>query len=295
MGRGTFRLQLGPVERLQEAIVADIEDDVLLGYDVLGNAESPADIILSRGIISVEGQEIPCKQKRLRQMRKVTVAEEASVPEDCEAVIEVYVKEEGAEITRAECIGRVASVFSENDIEYDTKDLSIKIINIRQEHEGRVSDKVEAFKNAINENDAASLKQIYRLALSTHSNVERNDGEVINKKCVCKKRTSPWVSRLVRAKKKSIKSGDYRTPLMPRKTNEHRNCSCHDVKMNIQRNHSGLVSQLVLNINQKCDRDKGCSGQGQTTNVRQWKPLQAHGIRRSTPRKMSFGAFTRGI
>ncbi|KAH3877831.1 hypothetical protein DPMN_001709 [Dreissena polymorpha] len=291
MGRGAFRMQLGPVKRLQEAIVADIEDDVLLGYDVLGNAESPADIILSQGIISLEGQEIPCIQKMLRQMRKVTVADEASVPGDCEAVIEVHVKEEGKEIKRAECIGRVASVFAENDSEYDTKDLSIRRIDLRQEHEGRVSDKVVAFKVVINKNDAASLKQISRLALSTHSNVQRNDEEFIKKKCVCKKRTSPWVSRLVRAKKKSIKSGDYRTPPLPFKTNEHRNCSCHDIKMNIQRNHSGLVSQLVLNINQKCDCDQGCSGQGQTTNVRQWDPLHAHGIRRSTPRRMSAGQF----
>ena len=46
MGQGAFRLQTGPGKRLQEAIVADIEDDVLLGYDVLGNAESSADIII---------------------------------------------------------------------------------------------------------------------------------------------------------------------------------------------------------------------------------------------------------
>ncbi|KAH3831309.1 hypothetical protein DPMN_104572 [Dreissena polymorpha] len=61
--------------------------------------------------------------------------------------------------------------------------------------------------------------------------------------------------------------------------------------MNIQRNHSGLVSQLVLNINQKCDCDQGCSGQGQTTNVRPWEPLHAHGIRRSTSHRMSYGRF----
>jgi len=97
VGRGAFRMQLGPVERLQEAIVADIEDDVLLGFDVLGNAESPADIILSRSIISLEGKEIPCIQKRLRQMRKVTVADDVLVPGNSEAVIEVYVEREEAD------------------------------------------------------------------------------------------------------------------------------------------------------------------------------------------------------
>ncbi|KAH3734667.1 hypothetical protein DPMN_041107 [Dreissena polymorpha] len=89
-------MQLGPVKRLQEAIVADIEDDVLLGCDVLGNAESPADIILSRSIISLDGKEIPCKQKRLRQMRKVTVDDDVLVPGNSEAVIEVYVEREEA-------------------------------------------------------------------------------------------------------------------------------------------------------------------------------------------------------
>ncbi|KAH3801602.1 hypothetical protein DPMN_155258 [Dreissena polymorpha] len=94
MGRGAFRMQLGPVKRLQEAIVADIEEDVLLGYDVLGNAQSPADFILSRSIISLDGKDIPCIQKRLRQMRKVTVADDVLVPGNSEAVIEVYVERE---------------------------------------------------------------------------------------------------------------------------------------------------------------------------------------------------------
>ncbi|KAH3813067.1 hypothetical protein DPMN_141516 [Dreissena polymorpha] len=74
-------MQIGLVKRFQEAIVADIEDDVLLGYDVLGIADSPADIILSRGTISLDSQEISCLQRRLRQIRQVTVADNVLVPE----------------------------------------------------------------------------------------------------------------------------------------------------------------------------------------------------------------------
>ncbi|KAH3885429.1 hypothetical protein DPMN_009422 [Dreissena polymorpha] len=52
MGKGMFKLRLGKMEKLQEIIVAEIEDDALLGYDVLVNKSGkPADILLSREII----------------------------------------------------------------------------------------------------------------------------------------------------------------------------------------------------------------------------------------------------
>jgi hypothetical protein len=45
MGKGMFKLRLGKMEKLQEIIVAEIEDDALLGYDVLVNKSGkPADI-----------------------------------------------------------------------------------------------------------------------------------------------------------------------------------------------------------------------------------------------------------
>ncbi|KAH3798757.1 hypothetical protein DPMN_152360 [Dreissena polymorpha] len=57
-----------------------------------------------------------------------------------------------------------------------------------------------------------------------------------------------------------------------------------------------MVSMLLLDINFECDCDAGRSERGQTTDLRQCEPLHARGhstsgIRRSTPRRMSFGPF----
>ncbi|KAH3851827.1 hypothetical protein DPMN_094314 [Dreissena polymorpha] len=286
MGRGAFRMQLGPVERLQEAIVADIEDDVLLGYDVLENAESPADIILSSGIISLEGQEIPCIQERLRQMQKVTVAEEASAQGNYGAVLEVYVERE-----EAESIDRVASVVSDKEREDDTTALSIRRIDIRHQHEGHASGKVEEFKHTINTNDSALVKQLCHRARLTYSDVARNAKEVIKKKCVCQKRTSPWVSRLVRVKKKFITSRDGRTLSLPYSINKPSDCFCHDYNGNETRISSEMVSPLMSDINFECACDPGCSERGQTSDLRHCVQLHALDIRRSTPHRMLYGPF----
>ncbi|KAH3721057.1 hypothetical protein DPMN_063972 [Dreissena polymorpha] len=348
MGRGAFRMQLGPVKRLQEAIVADIEDDVLLGYDVLGNAESPADIILSRSIISLDGKDIPCIQKRLRQMRKVTVADDVLVPGNSEAVIEVYVEREeaddggkpdfiieatdmfqeryglvlaatlvninsaptckvglmnpfpeeailkqDAEIARAERIDSVVSVVVDKESEDDAKELSIRRIDVTQS-QGHESGKLEVIQHTIDKKDAAPAKQLYRRSLLIYSNVAVNAEEVTKKNYVGHKRTSPWVSRLVRVKKKFITSRDGRSLSLPNYTNESSDCSCHDYNVNETRISSKMVSLLMLDINFECDCDPGRSERGQTTDPRQCEPLHARGhstsgIRRSSPRRMSFG------
>ncbi|KAH3849356.1 hypothetical protein DPMN_091755 [Dreissena polymorpha] len=344
-------MQLGPVKRLQEAIVADIEDDVLLGYDVLGNAESPADIILSRSIISLDGKEIPCIQKRLRQMRKVTVADDMLVPENSEAVIEVYVEREEAddggkpdyiieatdmfqeryglvlaailvninsaptckvrlmnpfpeeailkqdvEIARAERIDNVVvSVLVDKESEDDAKELSIRRIDVTQS-KGHESGKLEVIQHTIDKKDAAPAKQLYRRALLIFSNVAVNAEEVTKKNFVGHKRISPWVSRLVRVKKKFITSRDGRTLSLAYYTNEPSDCFCHDYHVNETRISSEMESPLMLDINFECDCDPGRSERGQTTDPRQCEPLHARGhstsgIRRSTPRRMSFGPF----
>ena len=56
LGKGIFTLQLGPVSMQTEAIVAEIDDDCLLGVDVLQNGEGgPADLLMSKGVLKVEG------------------------------------------------------------------------------------------------------------------------------------------------------------------------------------------------------------------------------------------------
>ncbi len=92
-------MMLGPVEIVIEAIVADIEDDALLGYDVLsGGSKGPADILLSRNVVVLDGQEVPCIQKgRPLTTRKVVVADDVKVPGNSEALIDVYVERFGGD------------------------------------------------------------------------------------------------------------------------------------------------------------------------------------------------------
>ena len=94
-GKAVFQLKLGTYQMDIEARVADIEDDALLGYDVLkGRNEKGADILLSKNKIVMDGVAIPCFQVGEKQQyaRKVTVAEELIVPGQTEAIINVFVE-----------------------------------------------------------------------------------------------------------------------------------------------------------------------------------------------------------
>ena len=93
-GKARFSLQLGAVKLEVEAIVADIEDDGLLGVDVLQNGkEGPTDILLSKGVLMIENQEVPIIQVGLKQcIRRVTAADHSIIPAQSEAVIDVYVE-----------------------------------------------------------------------------------------------------------------------------------------------------------------------------------------------------------
>ena len=54
-GKGNFKLKLDPVSKHTEMIVADIDDDGMLGVDfVLQNEEDgPADLLMSKGVLKV--------------------------------------------------------------------------------------------------------------------------------------------------------------------------------------------------------------------------------------------------
>ncbi len=93
-GKATFKLTLGPIEIVSEAIVAEIEDEALLGYDVLsGGSKGPADILLSRNVIVLNGHEVPCLRKgRPLRTRKVIVADDVKIPGNSEALIDVYIE-----------------------------------------------------------------------------------------------------------------------------------------------------------------------------------------------------------
>lgn len=49
-GKGLFEIKLGELNLKREVIVADIEDDALLGYDILNSA----DLLLSKNLVILE-------------------------------------------------------------------------------------------------------------------------------------------------------------------------------------------------------------------------------------------------
>ena len=94
-GKGTFNLKLGSVELEIEAIVAEIDDDGLLGVDILQNSESygPADLLMSKGVIVLNKKEIPIIQVGMsNRVRKVTAADHFVIPAQSECVIDVYLE-----------------------------------------------------------------------------------------------------------------------------------------------------------------------------------------------------------
>lgn len=96
VGKGSFEISLGPHKLIKEVIVADIEDESLLGYDILmGSGQGPANIILSQNKIVLDGKEIPVFQVgRGKCSRRVTVADDVKIPGLTEALVDVYIERE---------------------------------------------------------------------------------------------------------------------------------------------------------------------------------------------------------
>ena len=94
LGKGLFQLHLGPVKLEVEAIVADIDDDGLLGVDILQNGDKgPSDLMMSKGVLIIDKQEVPIIQVGVKsRVRKVTAADHFVIPAQCESVIDVYVE-----------------------------------------------------------------------------------------------------------------------------------------------------------------------------------------------------------
>ena len=62
-GKGTFVITLGPVKMEIEAIVAEIDDDGLLGVAILQNSKNgPADLRMSKGVLVIEKKQVPIIQ-----------------------------------------------------------------------------------------------------------------------------------------------------------------------------------------------------------------------------------------
>ena len=94
LGKGNFSLKLGNIEVQVEAVVAEIDDDGLLGIDVLQNdKDGPADILLSKGVLMVQDKAVPMIQIGLEnRVRKVVSADHYVIPPMAESVIDVFVE-----------------------------------------------------------------------------------------------------------------------------------------------------------------------------------------------------------
>ena len=92
-GAANVRLELGPFKLTQTIVVADIEDDALLGDDVMiEHPDGPADLILSQRTIVLGGYEIPC-QIVGKIARRAVAADHYIIPGHSEVSVDVYVEE----------------------------------------------------------------------------------------------------------------------------------------------------------------------------------------------------------
>ncbi|KAL3882972.1 hypothetical protein ACJMK2_029273 [Sinanodonta woodiana] len=92
--KAKFHLELGPLLLDMEVIVAKIEDEGLLGIDILQNEnDGPADILLSKGVIKLHGISVPCIQIGLNDdtVRNVKATDDCIIPGNSEAIIDVFV------------------------------------------------------------------------------------------------------------------------------------------------------------------------------------------------------------
>ena len=92
-GRCKVNMILDQVNLYSEVVIAEINDEVLLGMDILkGKDGKLADIILSQSKIILNGQEISCRHFPQTCNRKVKAAEDYQIQGHTEQVIDAFVE-----------------------------------------------------------------------------------------------------------------------------------------------------------------------------------------------------------
>ena len=93
-GKAEFKIQLGHVTLVREAYVGDVDDEILLGLDIIrDDPEGPMDVLNSQGVLLFKGEEIPmlmvgCPKRALR----VSVLEDQVIPGLEERVIDAFIE-----------------------------------------------------------------------------------------------------------------------------------------------------------------------------------------------------------
>ena len=91
-GKCTVDIQLDKSHFQKEIIVADIQDDALLGVDILRNRDgSLADILMSRHEIVIDGIGIKCFHSGTVKVRKVRSSEDFEILPHTEQIVDVFV------------------------------------------------------------------------------------------------------------------------------------------------------------------------------------------------------------
>ena len=93
LGKAIFDIRLGDLNFSSELIVANIEDEALLGLDILMKAEwGPVDLKLSDGVMLFGDTCIPCTQiGRPEPIRKVVVSDNFEIPPRSEVLVDVFI------------------------------------------------------------------------------------------------------------------------------------------------------------------------------------------------------------
>ena len=110
LGNGEFTIQLGTLSMQVDAVVAEIDDDALLGIDVLHNSSyGPVDFIMSKGVLVIAEQGIPIIQIcHNTPVRSVNAADDSEIPEEGEDVTYVFKeRQEGEEDEEEGSYGRI--------------------------------------------------------------------------------------------------------------------------------------------------------------------------------------------
>ena len=93
-GKATFNIQIGDLKLQRALVVAEMEDDILLGlYTLMEGEKGPADIKLSEGVVLLNGFIIPIVQiGHSDSVRKVVSAENVIIPPQSEIIVDVLVE-----------------------------------------------------------------------------------------------------------------------------------------------------------------------------------------------------------
>lgn len=98
LGRGIFNMQIGPLEYRGDMTVAGISDDVLLGRDFIQNgSKGPADLILSKGQMVLNGVSIPLLVGSQGKIKKAYAADHYVIPPLSEMTLDENVDSDPSE------------------------------------------------------------------------------------------------------------------------------------------------------------------------------------------------------